>query len=171
MPTLFIAFLSLASYSTGVVRIQRWRAKGARALEPWEVALASAIVFSVFFLRNKLHSLKYVALCSFGAFLIGLVVGSLLLLREKPAVAGTKEYLDHEESVPDLSLWKKWLNFSQAAVDYEFRLLLLSCYLSIIGPFAIVFRLGNGKRSHEDGKSNWIVRSEDSSLDAAGRPF
>jgi hypothetical protein len=171
MPTLFIAVLSLASYSTGVVRIQRWRAKSARALELWEVALALAIVSSVFFLRNKLHSLKYVALCTFGAFLIGLMVGSFMLLRKKPTVAGTKEYEDLGESIPDLSLWKKWLNFSQAAVDYEFRLLLLSCYLLIIGPFAIVFRLGSGKSSHEDGKSSWIARSEDSSLDAAGRPF
>ena len=171
MRTLFIAVLSLASYSTGVVRIQRSRAKGTRALELWEVALALAIVLSVFFSRNKLHSLKDVALCSFGTFLIGLIVGSLMLLRKKPAVAGTKEYEDRAESIPNLSLWKRWLNFSRAAVDYEFRLLLLRCYLLIIGPFAIVFRLGNGKRSHEDGKSSWIVRSEDSSLDAAGRPF
>ena len=171
MPTLFIAVLSLASYSTGVVRIQRWRAKGARALELWEVALALAIVLSVFFLRNRLHSFRYVALCSLGAFLIGLMVGSLMLLRKKPAVAGTKEYEERADDIPNLSLWKQWLNFSRAAVDYEFRLLLLSCYLLIIGPFAIVFRLGSGKRSQEYGKSSWIPRSEDSSLEAAGRPF
>ncbi|MGB8322314.1 MAG: hypothetical protein WCE52_05055 [Candidatus Acidiferrum sp.] len=140
-------------------------------MELWEVALASAIVFIVFFLRNRLHSLKYVALCSFGAFLIGLTVGSLMLLRKKSVVAGTKEYEDRGGSIPDLSLWKQWLNFSRAAVDYEFRLLLLSCYFLIIGPLAIVFRLGSGESSHEDGKSSWIARSEDSSLDAAGRPF
>jgi hypothetical protein len=153
------------------VGIQRWRAKNARALELWEVALALVIVFSAFFLRNKLHSLRYVALYGFGAFLIGLTVGSLMLLRKRPVIAGTKEYEDGGENSPGLTLWKQWLNLSRAVADYEFRLLLLSCYLLIIGPFAVVFRLGTGKRSHEDGKSSWIARSQDSSLDAAGRPF
>ena len=79
-----------------------------------------------------------------GMSFVGAVVGSAMLVRRKHAAAGTREYEEERGASGDISLWKRWLNSSRAVVDYEFRLMLLACYLLVIGPFALVFRLGKG---------------------------
>ncbi|HEY1470712.1 MAG TPA: hypothetical protein VGF61_16855 [Candidatus Acidoferrum sp.] len=168
MHTIFIAFVSFVAYATGVVTLRRWRAKGPiGAVHPLEVLLALAVVLSSAFLRRPHYSARYIALCVLGMLLIGAVVGSATLPRKKHA-AGTREY-EEERAAGDISLWKRWLNASRAVVDYEFRLILLACYLLIIGPFALVYRLRSS--SGAEAGSAWVPRGDASGIEAARRPF
>jgi len=172
MHTIFIAFISFVAYATGVVTVRRWRAKGLNgAVHPLETLLAFAVVVSSVFLRRPHYSARYVALCALGMFFVGAVMGSAMLLRKKHAAAGTREY-DGERVAPGkISLWNRWLNASRAVVDYEFRLMLLVCYLLIIGPFALVFRFRRGNGTGAESGTAWVPRGDVSGIEAARRPF
>jgi hypothetical protein len=172
MHNLFLAFLCFVSYATGVVMVQRWCGIGHRgSVHLLELLLAVAVVSFGVFLGKPHYSMKYLALCLSGMFFFGVSIGSGMLLGKKQTAAGTGEYIEGSGETANLSLWKKWLNSSRAVVDYEFRLLLLACYLLIIGPFAIVFRFSSGTSSRKGMGSAWLPRSDDVSPDAAGRPF
>ncbi len=172
MHTLFIAFISFVSYATGVVTVQRWKGKGRGGpVHPVELLLGAAIAMCGVFLRKPHYSLKYLALCSIGMILVGGIVGFALLVSKEHQAAGTREFEERHGDGSNLSLWKRWLNSSRAVVDYEFRLVLLACYLIIIGPFAILYRLGRGRINREEMKSSWLPRNDDFSADAARRPF
>jgi hypothetical protein len=172
MHTLFIAFVSFVAYATGVVTVRRWRRKGpSGAVGPLEVLLAFAVVLGSVFLRRPHYSARYIAFCAVGMFLIGTVVGGAMLLRKKHAAAGTREYEEERTAAGDISLWKRWLKASRAVVDYEFRLMLLACYLLIIGPFALVFRLGRTKSADVVSGTAWVPRGDASGIEAARRPF
>ena len=170
MHTMFIAFVSFVAYATGVVSVRRWRAKGPiGAVHPVEVLLAFAVVVSSAFLRRPHYSAGYIALCALGMLFVGAVVGSATLIRRRHAAAGTREYEEERGAAGDISLWKRWLNASRAVVDYEFRLILLACYLLIIGPFALVFRLRSS--SGAEAGTAWVPRGDASGIEAARRPF
>lgn len=172
MHTIFIAFVSLVAYATGVVTVRRWRTKGpSGAVHPLEVLLVFAVVVSSVFLRRPHYSARYVALCALGMSFIGVVVGSAMLLRKKHAAAGTREYEEERGAAGNISLWRRWLNASRAVVDYEFRLMLLACYLMVIGPFALVFRLKRGKSAGAQLGTAWVPRGDAADFDAARRPF
>jgi hypothetical protein len=172
MHILFIAFVSFVAYATGVVTVRRWRAKGpVGAVRPLEALLAFAAVASSVFLRRPYYSARYVALCALGMWFVGGVVGSAMLLRKKHAAAGTREYEEERGAPGDVSLWKRWLNASRAVVDYEFRLMLLACYLLVIGPFALVFRLRRGKTTGAELGTTWVPRGPASGIETARRPF
>ena len=170
MHTIFIAFVSFVAYATGVVTVRWWRAKGpVGAVRPLEVLLAFAVAAGSGFLRRPHYSARYVALCALGMFLVGAVVGSAMLLRKKQAAAGTRENEEERGAAGDSGLWKRWLNASRAAVDYEFRLILLACYLLAIGPFA--FRLRKGNQAGAELGTAWVPRGDVSGIEAARRPF
>lgn len=172
MHTIFIAFVSFVAYATGVVTVRRWRARAPiGAVHPLEALLALAVVVGSVFLRRLHYSARFVALSAVGMLFIGAVVGSAMLLRKKHAVAGTREYEEERGAVGDISLWKRWLNASRAVVDYEFRLMLLACYLLIIGPFALVFRLRRRNSIGAEARTAWVPRGDASGIEVARRPF
>jgi hypothetical protein len=171
MHTIFIAFVSFVAYATGVVTVRRWRAKGpVGAVRPLEALLAFAVAAGSVFLRRPHYSARYVALCALGMFLVGVVVGSAMLLRKKQA-AGTREYEEERAASGKISLWKRWLNASRAVVDYEFRLMLLACYVLVIGPLALVFRLRRGNRAGAELGTAWVPRGDAYGIEVARRPF
>ena len=152
--------------------MRRWRAKvPSGAVHPLELPLALAVVVGSLFLRRAHYSAGYLGLCALGMLLIGAVVGSVMLLRRKRAAAGTREYEEERAANGDISLWKRWLNASRAVVDYEFRLMLLACYLLVIGPFAPVFRLRKGSSAGPESGSAWVARGDAAGIEAARRPF
>jgi hypothetical protein len=172
MHTIFIAFVSFVAYATGVVTVRRWRTKAPiGVVHPLETLLAFAVVVGSVFLRRPHYTARYVALCALGMLLIGAVVGSVVLLRRKQAAAGTREYEEEHSASGDMSLWKRWLNASRAVVDYEFRLMLLTCYLLVIGPFALVFRMRKGNSSGPESETAWVARGDAAGIEAARRPF
>jgi len=172
MHTIFIAFISFVAYATGVVTVRRWWSRrSSSAAHPIEALLALGVLLSSAFLRRPHYTIKYVALCAAGMVLIGALVGCVLLLRRNRTVAGTREYEEARGDAAAISLWKRWLSASRAIVDYEFRLLLVACYLLLIGPFAIAFRLGRGTKAGSNTASAWVPRHDAPSLEAARRPF
>jgi hypothetical protein len=172
MHTIFLAFVSFVAYATGVVMVRRWRTeRSTGVVRPLEAMLAFAMVVSSVFLRRPHYSLRYVALCALGMLFVGALVGSLILLRKIHAAAGTREYEAERGTTGEISLWRRWLNFSRAVVDYEFRLMLLACYLLVVGPFALVFRLGSGNSAGTETRTAWVPRSDVSGIEAARRPF
>jgi hypothetical protein len=172
MHTIFIAFVSFVAYATGVVTVRRWRTKGPiGAVHSLEALLAFALVVSSVFLRRPHYSARYVALCGLGMLFVGAGVGSAMLLRKRRVAAGTREYEEEHAAAGEISLWKRWLNASRAVVDYEFRLMLLACYLLVIGPFALVFRLRKGNSAGSELGTAWVPRDDASGIEAARRPF
>jgi hypothetical protein len=140
-------------------------------VRPLEVMLAFAVVVSSVSLRRPHYSFRYVALCALGMLFVGALVGSVILLRKKHAAAGTREYEPERGTTGEISPWRRWLNSSRAVVDYEFRLMLLACYLLVVGPFALVFRLGRGNRASTETRTAWVPRGVASGIEAARRPF
>ncbi len=172
MHTIFIAFISFVSYATGVVTIRRWvREEPTGAVDPVEALLALGVVVCSVSLRKPHYSAKYVALCALGMSFAGLVVGSAMLLRTKRSTAGTREYEQERASTGNVNLWRRWLNASRAVADYEFRLMLLGCYLIIVGPLAVAFRMGRRKNAGDGGAPAWVPRSDADGMEAARRPF
>lgn len=172
MHKIFLAFVSFVAYATGVVTVRRWRTEGSTGVvRPLETLLAFAMVVGSLFLRRPHYSLRYVALCALGMLFVGALVGSVILLREKDAAAGTREYEQERATTGDSSLWRGWLNFWRAVVDYEFRLMLLACYLLVVGPFALMFRLGRGNRASIETGTAWVPRGDAFGIEAARRPF
>jgi hypothetical protein len=172
MQTIFIALVSFVAYATGVVMVLRlWSRRSSAAAHPVEALLALGVLLSSAFLRRPHYTMKYVALCAAGMLLIGVVVGCVMLLRKNRAIAGMREYEEARGDAAAISLWRRWLNTSRAVVDYEFRLLLVACYLLMIGPFAIAFRLGRGRSARSETASTWVPRHDAPSLEAARRPF
>ena len=152
--------------------MRRWRANvPSGAVHPLELLLALAVVAGSLFLRRAHYSAGYLALCALGMLLIGAVVGSVMLLRRKHAAAGTREFEEERAASGDISLWKRWLNASRAVVDYEFRLMLLACYLLVIGPFALVFRLRKASSAGPESRTAWVPRGDADGIEAARRPF
>jgi|SRR5271165_1240857 len=172
MHTIFIAFVSFVAYATGVVMVQRWRSNAPQgAVHSVELLLALGVVVSGVCLRKPHYSASYVALCVLGMLIIGVSVGSAMRVRKKSAAAGTKEYQEPQGDRGGLSRWKRWLNCSRAVVDYEFRLMLLACYLLVVGPFALVFRLRARKSVGSKMASAWAPRRDAPNMETARRPF
>ena len=172
MHTIFIVFVSFVAYAIGVVTVRRWGRKApSGAVHQLEALLALAVVVSSAFLRRPHYSLRYVALCAAGMLLVGAVAGSAMLVRKRHAPAGTREYEVERGANGNVSLWKRWLDSSRAVVDYEFRLMLLACYFSVVGPIALVFRLGKGKSAGAEVESAWVPRGDAAGIEAARRPF
>jgi hypothetical protein len=109
-------------------------------------------------------------LSSAAAFLLALLVAGVNRRIGKHVSGGTREYEDFAGARP-VGLWKRWLNFSRAIIDYEFRLLLIAVYLLIIGPFALAFRFLRRVPAVSDASSTWTARNESPSLDGSRRSF
>jgi hypothetical protein len=85
-------------------------------------------------------------------------------------LAGTREFENTHAPEATSNLWKRYVGFSRAVVDYEFRLLLVATYLLLVAPIALASRLVS-KPAPEEGDTTWLARTDDASMDSAGRPF
>ena len=171
MSTVFIAVMSFTAYATGAVLARRaFSSRVSAAVHPLEVFVVAAIFAGVAAQRRPHYSLAYCALWLGAIVLIGAAMSRATLVAEGRASAGMREFEEPEDAEKPASLWQRWLSFSRATVDHEFRLLLVACYLIIIGPFAIAFRLLRAKPASE-AASSWTPRSDTPSLDSARRPF
>jgi len=167
----FVFFASFVAYATGAVLCKRaFSSRPSAAIHPLESLLVACLLFLIGLLRPTRYSLKYVAACAFAMLIIGAILARITLFEEGRVTAGTREFESVSGETGPRSLWKRWLNFSHAIVDYEFRLLLVAIYLFVIGPFAIIFRLARG-RSSASNSSSWTPRKDAPSLASARRPF
>lgn len=121
-------------------------------------------------LLHPKYSIVHLVVSTFAMLMIGAATARATLEATGRATAGTREFEEVNVADGPSSLWKRWLNFSRALADYEFRLLLVAIYLLVIGPFALTIRAL--RSTPASASSNWIPRSNETpSLDAARRPF
>jgi len=170
MPIAFIAVISLGAYATGACVARRVLGARSSAVHPLEVLLVAGALAGIVLLRRPDHAVRYDVMCAVAMLLVGAAIAGVAVITREHVTAGTREFEDAGAEQP-ASAWKRWLNFSRAVVDYEFRLLLVACYLLIIGPMAIAFRLLRAKPAGSDVVSNWTPKSDTPSLDAGRRPF
>jgi hypothetical protein len=160
MRYIFVFFISFVAYATGAV-----------AVHPAEMLLVGSLLILIGLLRPARFSARYTICAALAMLMIGAITARITLVTEGRIRAGTREF----ESLPEIAgprnVWKPWLDFSRALVDFEFRLLLVAIYLFIIGPFAIAFRLVKEKPRPAREISNWIPRNVTQSLTVARRPF
>jgi len=102
--------------------------------------------------------------------MVGCFVAMVSDKGNRRALAGTREFEEWNKPA-EAGPWKRWLAFSRAVADYEFRLLLVACYLVVVAPFAIAFRLRRAEQAEGAGSSAWIPRTDSPTFDAARRPF
>jgi hypothetical protein len=170
MPTVLIVVVSLAAYAVGAVVTRRALARRATApAHPLEVILAAGALVAIALLRRPPYRVTYCVMAASAMFLIGAAIAGLT--RRKAMAGGTREFEDAAATARAASLWKRWLSFSRAVVDYEFRLLLVACYLLIIGPVALAFRFLRADPAGRGAASTWMPKSDTPTLDAARRPF
>jgi len=169
--TVLIIVICLAAYATGAVTARRLLAPRLSALaHPLEFVLVTAALFVIASLRSAHPGLTFFLLASAATFLLALLVAGVNGRIGKHVSGGTREYEDVAGACP-AGLWKRWLNFSRAVIDYEFRLLLIAVYLLIIGPFALAFRFLLRDPAVSDTSSTWTARNESPSLDGSRRSF
>ncbi len=170
MKTALIVVVAVAAYAVGAVKARRWpRSQPGSAADPWQLLVLCFALAGLAYLRPSGRGPEFLAISLLVMFLLGLVACMLIASKHDHVVGGTREYEDfyQERSV---TLWRRWLNFSRAVVDYEFRLLLLAVYLLIVAPVALTFRLFS--RAPAGGaKCTWISKSDSPTLATARRPF
>jgi ABC-type branched-subunit amino acid transport system permease subunit len=171
MPTVFIVVVSLAAYAVGAVATRRVLASRPTAVQPVEVFLAAGALASAALVRHPPYPVTYYANCAVAMFLLGVAIAAATVTTKKRAAGGTREFEDAGAPAQVASPWKRWLSFSRAVVDYEFRLLLVACYLLIIGPIAMASRFLRADTAGNDEASTWIPKEDTPNLDAARRPF
>ncbi len=171
MQTAFI-FFSFVAFSTGAVASKRLSsARSSSVVRPFEVLLVTFLLVVFAAIRPHQHNALFHASAVSAMLMIGAVVARITIVNDGRVTAGTREFEDLAADTGPASLWARWLNFSRAVVDYEFRIFLVAVYILIIGPFAIIFRLLQASPSSPANSSNWIARTDTPSLDAARRPF
>ena len=169
MRTLLLAIISLAAFSTGAVVAKWTRSSRPAPVGPLELLVVIAGLVAVILFRGSYRPLAYGITCAASMFLIGAALALLHHGNRTLSSGGTREFEDASSAEPALSLWKRWLRFSRSIVDYEFRLLLVVCYLVMVGPIAAAFRLLRPEPCSPD--STWIPKNDAPSLDAGRRSF
>lgn len=139
------------------------------AANPVEVIFVALMLACVVMLWPRPIRAPYFVLCGLVGLVCGAVSGLVSRTNQIKSIAGLREFEDFQGD-KKLSLWRLWLNWSRAVVDYEFRLLLVACYIVLVAPIALAFRR-RAKQSTQDMKSAWIPRSTTASMDTARRPF
>ncbi len=171
MPTVFIVVVSFVAYAVGAVATRRVLASQPPAVHPVEVLLAAGLLVGIALLRRPPYRVTYCAICAAVMFLVGAAVAAATLTTKKRVAGGTREFEDTSAGARPDSPWQRWLRFSRAVVDYEFRLLLVASYLLLIGPIAVASRFLGADTAGKGVASTWIPKNDTPNLDAARRPF
>ena len=172
MPTLIIAVLSLAAYATGAVIVRRRLASHlSTAVGPFELIVFVGAAVGMVLLRRPHYAIAHYVIWAAAMFLIGTITAWTVLFHQQRITGGTREFEDVAAHEPLASPWKRWIKFSRAVADYEFRLFLVACYLLLVGPIAVAFRFGRTEPDVSGGASTWLPKSDTPGVDAARRPF
>lgn len=170
LPTAVILILAFVAYATGAVTTRRMSAsRCSPVVYPVEVFFVACALVMIRLLRQPPYPAGYLACWILVMTVCGALIARATLVVEGRATAGTREFEDSHGSGPS-SAWQRWLSYSRAIIDHEIRLVLVACYLVIIGPFAVAFRLMREEPAG-DITSTWIPRTESPSLGSARRPF
>jgi hypothetical protein len=170
--TFLLILFCLGAYSSANVTVKRRkRLRTAFAGHPAEficvvIALTSVAVLS----RSFSYGFAVGSIATMA--IAGVVVAFPTNNQAGRATAGTREFEELPSSGLGINAWKRWLSFSRAVVDYEFRLFLVGCYFVLVGPFALLFRASRPSHQECDNNaSSWAVRTHQSTLESARRPF
>jgi hypothetical protein len=170
--TVFVFFVSFVAYATGAVLCKRvFFARCCAVVGVAEMLFVTCLLLLI--ARPQLSRLAsaHLILLAFAMLITGAIVARIVTRKEGRATAGTREFENISSDTDSNGWWKRWLNFSHAVVDHEFRLFLVAVYLFLIGPFAIIFHLLSAKPNPAGTPSGWIPRKDTPSLDTAKRPF
>jgi hypothetical protein len=172
MPTVIVAVISFAAYATGAVLARRrLPSRVSVPVDPIEVLIVSGGLLLIVALPHAASSLTYVLVCALLGLLLGALTATATLARNKGGGGGTREFEDIPAPLRPTNAWKRWLSFTRSVADYEIRLLLVACYLLIIGPIGVAHRLARATPANDGSRSNWLPRSDRATLDAARRSF
>jgi len=169
---LLLALISLGTYASGVVvaaRLRRWKAR--LAAHPGELLLLLCAFGGICYVRRSHFSPGFFLACAGAMFVLGAIVALLRASQKQQAAGGTREFEEMGQTGQPGSLWKRWLAFSRAIIDYEIRLLLVAAYLVAVGPVAIAFRLFRKEETGGTAASTFIPKSDTPSLENARRSF
>jgi hypothetical protein len=172
MPTVILGVISFAAFATGAVVVRRRSASQVHAaVTPVELLIVSGALLLICVNRGRFHSIYAAIGCALVMSLVGGVSARLIRLRSTFGSGGTREFEDFGAAGGSNSVWRRWLSFTRLVVDYEVRLLLVGCYLVMVGPIALAFRFARGTVTGSGNASNWVPRSGEPSLESARRPF
>jgi hypothetical protein len=172
MPTVIMSVISFAAFATGAVVVRRKSASQIHAaVTPMELLIVSGALLLICVNWGRLHSIYAAIGCAVVMSLAGGVSARLTGLRSTLGSGGTREFEDFGAPRGSNSVWRRWLSFTRLVVDYEVRLLLVGCYLLLVGPVALAFRFARGSVTGSGNTSNWLPRSGEPDLESARRPF
>ncbi len=166
VPRIAIVVFGLAAYASASV-LARSRSERSRLLvHPVESVLVLVAIAGVGFGAVVRPNLGFTFLSGLLLFLGGLITGRFA---SPAARAGTREF-ETNDPRGSVTLTKRWAAFSRSVADYEVRLFLSICYLLIISPLALMFRLAQPRRIQAE--SMWADRADaPPSLETARRLF
>jgi hypothetical protein len=154
--------VSFVAAATGAVVVRRRQASHlSPPVAPGEVLVIGAgLLFIAAFRRPG--SITYFLACVLAMAVLGAATAAVTLARNQGGSGGTREFENFPPPERSTNVWRRWLSFTRSAADYEIRLLLVVCYLLVIGPIAMA-----QASSHSNGRT----KNDTGSLDAARRSF
>jgi hypothetical protein len=168
-PTVILVLISFVASATGAVLVRRRRAShGGAPVSPVEVIIIAGGLCLVAALRRP-SSITYILLCAFGMSLLGAVTAAATIAGRNPGSGGTREFEDAPAPEQSNTVWKRWLSFTRSVAEYEVRLVLVVCYLLLIGPIAMARHFG--AKEPAGGPTSWVMRDDEETIDAARRSF
>ena len=148
--------LPTVAFAAGAVAARRWSRSSSLAHPLEAFALAIGLIAIAKF-RPATGLFAYGVGC-----VLLMSVTAAILTRATAArtvsLAGTREFETRTPVESRTSWWKRYLDFTRAMGDYEFRLLLTATYL-LIAPFALLARNSRAKDASAD--TNWVRRAAD----------
>ena len=155
---IFLTFvLPTIAFAAGAVAARRWSHSSTSLAHPLEglVLAVGLIVISRF--RPGTGLPAYGVACLLSMFVVAAITASATAAG-RVSLAGTREF-ETDKTVERRTSWSnRYLEFTRAMGDYEFRLLLTATYL-LIAPFALLAR--RPIRKEMSTNTNWLRRVSD----------
>jgi hypothetical protein len=170
VPTVLLLLLSLVGFASGAVVTRRWRRpRAALPAHPAEVIFVAVALTAIVLLRPQQQRIAYALVCAAVMVGVGMVAARAGGATSSFVLAGTREF-EQRNIAGTSTAWQRYLSFSRAVVDYEFRLVLVATYLLLVAPIAFASGAGR-RRATESSGSNWLPRSDSAQMENARRPF
>jgi hypothetical protein len=163
--------LCLFTFAVGAVTVRRaGKSRRSSPAHPIELAIAVLALVAIAVLRPAQHTVVYAATCAVALIALGALAANIRRPPMSTVPAGTREF-EREKDEQAVNIWKGYLKFSRAVVDYEFRLLLVAAYLLFVAPMALAAR-ADRKRAQNSETTNWVPRpAARTSMESARRSF
>lgn len=169
---MILIIVSLAGFATGAVTARRLRrSRVAPPVHPFEVVLAAMALTGIILLRPLQQRISYAVVCAAVMVGIGILAAHTGGAGKPFVMAGTQEFAGTHAAQSCANAWERYLSFSRAVVDYEFRVVLTATYLLLVAPIALASRAGRRGGAQRSSSSNWLPRNDSAHLDSARRPF